>query len=85
MSFAGRRKQKWAVDPRNTAWSNDDSKFGQRMLEKMGWSKGKVFWRRAKEIRTMQRDYKLGECIFLRRQKKLCFGSISDFGEITKR
>ncbi|XP_066134908.1 PIN2/TERF1-interacting telomerase inhibitor 1 isoform X1 [Saccopteryx bilineata] len=36
-----RRKQKWALDPRNTAWSNDDSKFGQRMLEKMGWSKGK--------------------------------------------
>lgn len=36
-----RRKQKWAVDPRNTTWSNDDSKFGQRMLEKMGWSKGK--------------------------------------------
>lgn len=36
-----RRKQKWAVDPRNTAWSNDDSKFGQKMLEKMGWSKGK--------------------------------------------
>lgn len=35
-----RRKQKRAVDPRNTAWSND-SKFGQRMLEKMGWSKGK--------------------------------------------
>lgn len=49
MSFAGRRKQKWAVDPRNTAWSNDDSKFGQRMLEKMGWSKGKVCWRRAKK------------------------------------
>nr|KAF6347176.1 PIN2 (TERF1) interacting telomerase inhibitor 1 [Pipistrellus kuhlii] len=36
-----RRKQKWALDPRNTRWSNDDSKFGQRMLEKMGWSKGK--------------------------------------------
>ncbi|KAL6064639.1 hypothetical protein STEG23_030336, partial [Scotinomys teguina] len=36
-----RRKQKWTVDPRNTAWSNDDSKFGQRMLERMGWSKGK--------------------------------------------
>uniref|UniRef100_A0A8C0VL35 PIN2 (TERF1) interacting telomerase inhibitor 1 n=1 Tax=Cyanistes caeruleus TaxID=156563 RepID=A0A8C0VL35_CYACU len=36
-----RRKQKWSVDPRNTAWSNDDSKFGQKMLEKMGWSKGK--------------------------------------------
>ncbi|XP_074143646.1 PIN2/TERF1-interacting telomerase inhibitor 1 isoform X1 [Sminthopsis crassicaudata] len=36
-----RRKQKWSLDPRNTAWSNDDSKFGQKMLEKMGWSKGK--------------------------------------------
>nr|XP_016814575.1 PIN2/TERF1-interacting telomerase inhibitor 1 isoform X2 [Pan troglodytes] len=41
---SGRRKQKWAVDPQNTAWSNDDSKFGQRMLEKMGWSKGKDNW-----------------------------------------
>ncbi|XP_036096312.1 PIN2/TERF1-interacting telomerase inhibitor 1 isoform X1 [Molossus molossus] len=41
MALTGRRKQKWAVDPRNTTWSNDDSKFGQRMLEKMGWSKGK--------------------------------------------
>ncbi|KAG8011256.1 PIN2/TERF1-interacting telomerase inhibitor 1, partial [Nibea albiflora] len=38
---AARRKQKWSVDPRNSAWSNDDSKFGQRMLERMGWSKGK--------------------------------------------
>ncbi|XP_073442469.1 PIN2/TERF1-interacting telomerase inhibitor 1 isoform X1 [Dendrobates tinctorius] len=36
-----RRKQKWSVDPRNSAWSNDETKFGQKMLEKMGWSKGK--------------------------------------------
>ncbi|XP_008396142.1 PIN2/TERF1-interacting telomerase inhibitor 1 [Poecilia reticulata] len=36
-----RKKQKWSVDPRNNAWSNDDSKFGQKMLEQMGWSKGK--------------------------------------------
>ncbi|CAI9552184.1 unnamed protein product [Staurois parvus] len=36
-----RRKQKWSVDPRNSTWSKDDSKFGQKMLEKMGWSKGK--------------------------------------------
>lgn len=36
-----RRRQKWSVDPRNSAWSKDESKFGQRMLEKMGWSKGK--------------------------------------------
>ncbi|XP_072355139.1 PIN2/TERF1-interacting telomerase inhibitor 1 isoform X2 [Scyliorhinus torazame] len=36
-----RRKQKWSVDPRNNTWSNDESRFGQKMLEKMGWSKGK--------------------------------------------
>ncbi|KAM4632787.1 PIN2/TERF1-interacting telomerase inhibitor 1 [Polymixia lowei] len=36
-----RKKQKWSIDPRNSAWSNDDSKFGQKMLERMGWSKGK--------------------------------------------
>ncbi|KAJ8269842.1 hypothetical protein GJAV_G00107450 [Gymnothorax javanicus] len=36
-----RRRQKWSVDPRNSAWSKDESKFGQRMLERMGWSKGK--------------------------------------------
>lgn len=38
---SARRKQKWSVDPRNSAWSNDESKFGQKMLERMGWSKGK--------------------------------------------
>nr|XP_033794629.1 PIN2/TERF1-interacting telomerase inhibitor 1 [Geotrypetes seraphini] len=36
-----RRKQKWSLDPRNSAWSKDESKFGQKMLERMGWSKGK--------------------------------------------
>ncbi|XP_054474610.1 PIN2/TERF1-interacting telomerase inhibitor 1 [Anoplopoma fimbria] len=36
-----RRKQKWSVDPRNSAWSKDESKFGHKMLERMGWSKGK--------------------------------------------
>ncbi|KAG9282844.1 PIN2/TERF1-interacting telomerase inhibitor 1 [Astyanax mexicanus] len=36
-----RRRQKWSVDPRNSAWSKDESKFGQKMLERMGWSKGK--------------------------------------------
>uniref|UniRef100_A0A3Q1FI64 PIN2 (TERF1) interacting telomerase inhibitor 1 n=1 Tax=Acanthochromis polyacanthus TaxID=80966 RepID=A0A3Q1FI64_9TELE len=41
MCRLSRRKQKWSVDPRNSAWSNDDSKFGQKMLERMGWSKGK--------------------------------------------
>lgn len=40
--FLARKKQKWSVDPRNSTWSNDDTKFGQKMLERMGWSKGKV-------------------------------------------
>ncbi|KAM9156285.1 PIN2/TERF1-interacting telomerase inhibitor 1 isoform 2-T2 [Pangshura tecta] len=40
-SCVARKKQKWSVDPRNSAWSKDESKFGQKMLEKMGWSKGK--------------------------------------------
>ncbi|XP_010156292.1 PREDICTED: PIN2/TERF1-interacting telomerase inhibitor 1-like, partial [Eurypyga helias] len=39
--ISARRRQKWSVDPRNSAWSKDESKFGQKMLEKMGWSKGK--------------------------------------------
>ncbi|XP_052245173.1 PIN2/TERF1-interacting telomerase inhibitor 1-like isoform X2 [Dreissena polymorpha] len=36
-----RRKQKFSVDPRNISWSNDDGKIGQKLMEKMGWSKGK--------------------------------------------
>ncbi|KAJ2947622.1 hypothetical protein O0L34_g17423 [Tuta absoluta] len=37
-----RRKQKVInLRAKNNAWSNDATKFGQRMLEKMGWSSGK--------------------------------------------
>lgn len=36
-----RRKQKWSLNPRGKWWSEDSNKFGQRMLEKMGWTKGK--------------------------------------------
>jgi hypothetical protein len=28
-------------DPQNLFWANDSSKFGQKMLEKMGWQAGK--------------------------------------------
>ncbi|CAH3028980.1 unnamed protein product [Porites evermanni] len=34
-------KQKWSNDPRNTAWTNDTSRFGYQMLTKMGWESGK--------------------------------------------
>ncbi|CAK1594021.1 unnamed protein product [Parnassius mnemosyne] len=37
-----RRKQKIInLRAKNSEWSNDNTKFGQRMLEKMGWSAGK--------------------------------------------
>jgi Pin2-interacting protein X1 len=34
-------KQKLSLNPRGKAWSEDSNKFGQKMLEKMGWSRGK--------------------------------------------
>ncbi|KAK9452006.1 uncharacterized protein V1518DRAFT_410112 [Limtongia smithiae] len=41
VGLAGPRKRtKMAVDPRNTAWSNDTERFGHRHLEKMGWKPG---------------------------------------------
>ncbi|KAL0116102.1 hypothetical protein PUN28_011160 [Cardiocondyla obscurior] len=36
-----RHKQKWTLNPRGKWWVEDSNKFGQRMLEKMGWTKGK--------------------------------------------
>ncbi|XP_076812654.1 uncharacterized protein LOC143459398 [Clavelina lepadiformis] len=41
MLAESRSKQKWSCDPRNTTWAKDDSRFGVKMLEKMGWEKGK--------------------------------------------
>ncbi|XP_008335597.2 PIN2/TERF1-interacting telomerase inhibitor 1 [Cynoglossus semilaevis] len=61
-----RRKQKWSVDPRNSAWSNDDSRFGQKMLERMGWSKGKGLGRSEQgatdhvKVRVKNDSYGLG-------------------------
>ncbi|KAK2856296.1 hypothetical protein Q5P01_005031 [Channa striata] len=61
-----RRKQKWSIDPRNSAWSNDDSKFGQKMLERMGWSKGKGLGRTEQgstdhiKVKVKNNNYGLG-------------------------
>ena len=35
-----RRRQKWSLNPRGTLWSKDESKVGQKMLEKFGWKAG---------------------------------------------
>merc|ERR1711915_896397 len=32
---------KWTLNPRGNLWANDESKFGQKLMEKMGWEKGK--------------------------------------------
>ncbi|CCK72386.1 telomerase inhibitor KNAG_0K00180 [Huiozyma naganishii CBS 8797] len=37
---AARTKQRFGLDPRNTAWSNDTSRFGHRQLERFGWKPG---------------------------------------------
>ncbi|KAM9839913.1 PIN2/TERF1-interacting telomerase inhibitor 1 [Aulostomus maculatus] len=61
-----RRKQKWSVDPRNSSWSKDDSKFGQKMLERMGWSKGKGLGRSEQgstdhiKVKVKNNNYGLG-------------------------
>lgn len=33
-------KQRFGLDPRNTNWSNDTSRFGHRYLQRMGWKPG---------------------------------------------
>lgn len=37
---ATRTKQRFGLDPRNTTWSNDTSRFGHQQLEKFGWKPG---------------------------------------------
>ncbi|KAI8331539.1 hypothetical protein BC941DRAFT_517504 [Chlamydoabsidia padenii] len=42
MGLAGQKvKQRISMDPNNLHWSNDTSKFGFRMMAKMGWAPGK--------------------------------------------
>ncbi|CAK9827426.1 PIN2/TERF1-interacting telomerase inhibitor 1 [Anthophora retusa] len=36
-----RRKQRWTLNPRGKQWSEDSNKYGQKILEKMGWTNGK--------------------------------------------
>ena len=33
---------KWARDPRNLTWLNDDSRYSVKLMKKMGWEAGKV-------------------------------------------
>jgi len=40
MLAAPRSTTRIPVDPQNTAWANNTTSFGYRMLQKMGWQKG---------------------------------------------
>ncbi|XP_054268068.1 nucleolin-like isoform X1 [Macrosteles quadrilineatus] len=35
-----KKREKWCLNPRGKAWSEDQNKFGQRLMEKMGWKAG---------------------------------------------
>lgn len=36
-----KKRIKYSVDPNVLSWANDESKFGKRLMEQMGWEKGK--------------------------------------------
>ncbi|CAH1977782.1 unnamed protein product [Acanthoscelides obtectus] len=36
-----RRKTKYSLNPRGNQWAQDSNKFGQKILERMGWKHGK--------------------------------------------
>jgi len=42
MGLAGpRNKQRISIDPQNKKWSQDKSKYGMKLMKKMGWEEGK--------------------------------------------
>lgn len=41
MFTQSKSKSKWSSDPQNMSWVSNESNFGFKMLEKMGWKKGK--------------------------------------------
>lgn len=36
-----KKRIKYSVDPNVLSWANDESKFGKRLMEQMGWEKAK--------------------------------------------
>lgn len=41
MGLAGTKvKQRFGLDPRNTNWANDTSRFGHQYMQKLGWEQG---------------------------------------------
>ncbi|XP_070566254.1 PIN2/TERF1-interacting telomerase inhibitor 1-like [Ptychodera flava] len=64
MLAESKNRQKWSTDPRNTLWANDSDKFGQRMLQKMGWKPGRGLGAnqhgRTEHVKIVKKDDNLG-------------------------
>lgn len=72
---AARTKQRFGLDPRNTAWSNDTSRFGHQQLEKFGWKPGMGLGMRphhshTSHIKVHIKDDNLGLGAKIRRQER---------------
>ncbi|XP_047493274.1 PIN2/TERF1-interacting telomerase inhibitor 1-like [Penaeus chinensis] len=59
-----RKTQQCFINPRGDAWSKDENKFGQKLMEKFGWSKGKGLGREEQGmtdcIKVLTKDNKKG-------------------------
>ena len=58
-------KSQMASDPRNMAWVKNENKFGEKMLRKMGWSRGNGLGAQqqgtAEHVRVSIKNNNLGE------------------------
>lgn len=59
-----RKTQQCFINPRGDAWAKDENKFGQKLMEKFGWSKGKGLGREEQGmtdcIKVLTKDNKKG-------------------------
>lgn len=62
--FVTLRAQIMAVDPNNTRWTNDDSRFGTQLMKKQGWVDGQGLGRdgsgKADNVQVTRKDDVLG-------------------------
>ncbi|XP_057321434.1 G patch domain-containing protein 4 [Microplitis mediator] len=81
-----KRKQRWTLNPRGKQWSDDSSKFGQKMLEKMGWTQGKGLGANEQgvtdHIRVKYKDDQAGIGFSKDKQEKLWTETQQSFSEL---
>ncbi|KAH0547094.1 PIN2/TERF1-interacting telomerase inhibitor 1-like [Cotesia glomerata] len=81
-----RRKQRWTLNPRGKQWSDDSTKFGQRMLEKMGWTSGKGLGAHeqgaTEHIRVKHKDDQAGLGFSKDKQEKMWTETQQNFSQL---